>query len=266
MLKQKQIEWDEDLFRTTGSLSHKQQPSLPVGLFDLPLTTSSSSFQSNMTSGNTLPLDLFDLPLSTSSSSSSPKTNKTRTVQANDNQDLRTKLTNGDGDLTVLYTKLNQETKAVKDLQTGRAQLEEQISRAQDMRGMMEQRLSNLKTQKERESKTVIDLNSSLASMESEMANLRMAIDVSKRELGIAQEDKRSLLKALAEGREESLELKLDLQRSCDEVVELRKDLEARMRMLGLDPVDFPGVPGPGPRLGPGGEASPVEVAEHNGV
>lgn len=217
-----------------------------------------------MTSGNSLPLDLFDLPVTTSpSSSSSPQTNKARTVQANDNQHLWTKLANGDGILAVLDTKLNQETKAVKDLQTERAQLEEQISRAKDMRGMMEQRLSNLKTQKERESKAVDDLKSSLASMESEMANLRMGIDVSKRELEIAQEDKRSFLKALAEGQEESLELKAGLQRSCDEVVELRRDLEARMRMLGLDPVDFPGVPGPGPGLG--GAASLVEVAERNG-
>ncbi|KAF9545549.1 hypothetical protein EC957_010858 [Mortierella hygrophila] len=253
----------EGLFRSTRPLSHKQQRSLPVDLFDLPLTTSSSSSQINKSSDDSLPLDLFDLPLTTSSSSSSssssPQTNKTRAVQSNDNQGLRTKLVNEDDDLSI-RSKLNQEIKATKDLKTERAQLEEQISRAQDMRGMMEQRLSNLKTQKERESKTVDDLKSSLASMESEMANLRMAIGVSKRELEVAQEDKRSFLKALAEGREESLELKASLQRSCDEVVELRRDLETRMRMLGLDPVDFPVVPGPGP----GRATSQVEVAERN--
>ncbi|OAQ29979.1 hypothetical protein K457DRAFT_18829 [Linnemannia elongata AG-77] len=255
----------EDPFQNTGSLSYKQQPSLPVDLFDLPSTTSSSSSQNDKTSGNSLPLNFFDLPLTTSSSSSSPQTNKTRTVQASGNQDLWTTLANGESDLTVLDTKLNQEAKVVKDLQTERAQLKEKISRAQDMRGMMEQRLFNLKTQKEQESKTIDDLKSSLASMESEMANLRMAIDVSKRELEIAQEDKRSFLKALAEGREESVELKASLQRSCDEVVELRKDLEMRMNMLGLDPVDFPSVPGPEPRPGPGGAPSQAEAAERNG-
>ncbi|KAK5823596.1 hypothetical protein F5H01DRAFT_289170 [Linnemannia elongata] len=255
----------EDPFRNTGSSWYKQQPSLPVDLFDPPSTTSSSSSQSDKTSGNSLPLKFFGLPLTTSSSSSSPQTNKTKTVQASGNQDLWTTLANGESDLAVLDTKLNQEAKVVKDLQTERAQLEEKISRAHDMRGMMEQRLFNLKTQKEQESKTIDDLKSSLATMESEMANLRMAIDVSKRELGIAQEDKRSFLKALAEGREESLELKASLQRSCEEVVELRKDLEMRMNMLGLDPVDFPSVPGPEPRPGSGGASSQAEAAERNG-
>lgn len=33
-------------------------------------------------------------------------------------------------------------------------------------------------------------------------------------------------------------------KKNCDEVLKLRQDLETRMRMLGLDPLDFPGVPG----------------------
>ncbi|KAF9143385.1 hypothetical protein BG015_000438 [Linnemannia schmuckeri] len=250
----------ENSFDDTGSLAHKQETLLQANQFDLPLTTSSSSsFQSNKTSRNSLPLDLFDLPLAPSASSS-PKTNKTRTVQADDNQGLRTKLADRNGDLNILDTKFYQETKAVKDLQTERVHLEERISRAQDMRGMMEQRLSNLKTQKERETKTVEDLKTSLANMELELSSLRMAIDVSKRELEFAQADKSSFLTALANGQEESLELKAALQKNCDEVLKLKQDLESRMSMLGLDPLDFPGTSG-----GLKGVALQVEAAAQNG-
>ncbi|KAF8941660.1 hypothetical protein BGZ47_007294 [Haplosporangium gracile] len=175
-----------------------------------------------------LPAELFEPPLTTSTSSS---------FQSN-------KANSRNGDLTILDTRFYQETKAVKDLQAKRVQLEEQISRAQDMRGMMEQRLSNLKTQKEREANTVKNLKTSLVSMELELSSLRMAIDVSKRELEVAQADKSSFLTALANGQEESLELKVVLQKNCDEVLKLKQDLESRMSMLRLDPLDFPGSSG----------------------
>ncbi|KAG0285516.1 hypothetical protein BGZ96_010255 [Linnemannia gamsii] len=155
---------------------------------------------------------------------------------------MAVKANNGDREFNILDTKLNQETKAVKGIQTERAQLEERIAQSQDMREMMEQRLRNLKAQKERESKAVETMKSSLASMESELSSLRMAIDVSKRELEVAQANKSSFLSALANGQEESLELKVVLQKNCDEVLKLRQDLETRMRMLGLDPLDFPGT------------------------
>lgn len=200
-----------DSIGSTGSLAHKQQPPQSLNLYDLPLTGTSPY------------------------SSSSPQNNKTRTVQTD----------NGarDNESNILDTKLYQESKAVKGLQTERAQLEERMAQSQDMREMMEQRLRNLKAQKERESKAVETMKFSMATMESELSSLRMAIDVSKRELEVAQANKSSFLTALTNGQEESLELKVTLQKNRDEVLKLRLDLETRMRMLGLDPLDFPGAP-----------------------
>jgi CII-binding regulator of phage lambda lysogenization HflD len=73
--------------------------------------------------------------------------------------------------------------KAFKELQTERVQLEEQIGQSQDMREMIEQRLSNLKVQEERESKAFENMKSPLVTVESEHSSLRMVINVSKPEL-----------------------------------------------------------------------------------
>ncbi|KAF9905006.1 hypothetical protein EC991_002069 [Linnemannia zychae] len=177
---------------------------------------------------------------------SPPQTKKEPTdtqVSIGLNGDLRTKSAIPKQDpLNSLKSQLQREGKAVEDLKMERLHLESETSHAQETRAMMEQRLSNLKDQQKRESKAAQDLKTTLATMESELSTLRSAIAVSKRELEIAQADKTAFLNALKNGQEESLELKATLQRSQDEVFKLRTHLEARIRILGLDPLDYPGT------------------------
>ncbi|KAG0249314.1 hypothetical protein BGZ95_007589, partial [Linnemannia exigua] len=175
--------------------------------------------------------------------------------------DLWSKSTTSKQDqLDALESKCQKESKAVKDLQTERAHLESETRRVQEIRVGMEQRLSYLTSQQERESKTVQDLKTSLTILESELSALRMAIMVSKRELQVAQADKTAFLEAMTNGQEESLELKVTLQRNYDEVKKLRADLVAGMKILGLDPLDFPGTT----ELGHGGSGggAPTETRQ----
>ncbi|KAF9124917.1 hypothetical protein BGW39_007794 [Mortierella sp. 14UC] len=165
--------------------------------------------------------------------------------------DLWTKSTTPKQDqLYSLESKLQKESKAVKDLQTERLHLDSETSRVEEMHVMMRQRLSNLKYQQERSKVHIGDYGIGTL-------DLRMAITVSKRELEVAQADKTAFLEALKNGREESLELKVTLQRNQDEVTKLKTDLEARMRILGLDPWDYPSTLGIG-RADGGGVGSRV--------
>ncbi|KAG0376312.1 hypothetical protein BGX24_007927 [Mortierella sp. AD032] len=161
--------------------------------------------------------------------------------------------------LDALESELQKESKAVKYLQTERTHLESETSRVQEIRAMMEQRLSNLKSQQEREFKNIQDLKASLMTMESEVSTLKMAIAVSKRELQAAQADKTAFLEALGNGQEESLELKVIMQRNHDEVEKLRADLVEGMSILGLDPLDFPSTTG----SDGGGRGAPTETRQY---
>ncbi|KAK3835624.1 MAG: hypothetical protein J3R72DRAFT_212489 [Linnemannia gamsii] len=173
--------------------------------------------------------------------------------------DMWTKSTTPKQDqLDARESELQKESKAVKNLQTERTHLESETSRVQEIRAMMEQRLSNLKSQQERESKNIQDLNASLTTMESEVSTSKMAIAVSKRELQAAQADKAAFLEALGNGQEESLELKVIMQRNHDEVEKLRADLVAGMSILGFDPLDFPGTTG----SSGGGKRAPTETRQ----
>ncbi|KAF9921571.1 hypothetical protein FBU30_008363 [Linnemannia zychae] len=154
---------------------------------------------------------------------------------------LRTIYNNQQQNHISLENKLNTEERAIQDLQTERARWETEYRHLKELNDMMEQRLNNLKTQKDLESKAIDNLKGSVTKMESELTLLRSALSMTMQELTITQSNKTSFLTALSKGQEESQELKVTFQKNRNEIAQLHQDLEAKIKLLGLEPRDVLG-------------------------
>ncbi|KAF9101055.1 hypothetical protein BGX29_006037, partial [Mortierella sp. GBA35] len=152
-------------------------------------------------------------------------------------EDLTSKITSETGKLASMRNQINNLGNTTGQTGIPREEFLALSAQKQDI----SIRLNQIKTLHESETKSIKGLESTLTSIQPQLIKLREEVAVSERELQAVRSNKDEFLLALSKGEEESAELKATIQRNNDNIAILRRDLESRVRVLGLDPSDFQG-------------------------
>ncbi|KAF9977719.1 hypothetical protein BGZ73_005082 [Actinomortierella ambigua] len=142
-------------------------------------------------------------------------------------EELQSKITAATGELASLQNQMNNMSHTTTDLQAKRQMLEQQLSSLSGQKHEISIRLNQIKTLFENETKTIKDLQNTIASLQPQTIKLREELITSERELAIARNSKDEYLLSVAQDREESEQIKIKLKQNQEETVRLRQELEA---------------------------------------
>ncbi|KAG0252355.1 hypothetical protein DFQ27_008138 [Actinomortierella ambigua] len=141
--------------------------------------------------------------------------------------ELQAKITAATGELASLQNQMNNMSQTTGDLQAKRQVLEQQLSALSAQKHEISIRLNQIKTLHENETKSIKDLQATLASLQPQTIKLREELITSERDLVVARSSKDEFLLSVAQDREESEQIKLKLKQNQEETVRLRQELEA---------------------------------------
>ncbi|KAF9919991.1 hypothetical protein FBU30_010287 [Linnemannia zychae] len=150
-----------------------------------------------------------------------------------DTEDLTTKITSETGELASMQNQINNLNSVTGDLQSRRAILEKNLSELSAQKQNLSIRLNQVKTLYESENKSITDMKNTLTSMQPQLIKLREELEVSERDLRVAQTNKTEFLMNLAKDQEESNMIRTRLRQNHEETIKLREELEAKKKDTG---------------------------------
>ncbi|KAF9120471.1 hypothetical protein BGW39_011335 [Mortierella sp. 14UC] len=148
-------------------------------------------------------------------------------------EDLTSKITSETGELASMQNQINNLSNVTGDLQAKRVFLEKNLSVLSAQKQDISIRLNQIKTLHENETKSIRDMESTLSSIQPQLIKLREELEVSERDLRVAQTSKTEFLMNLAKDQEESNMIRTRLRQNHDETIKLREELEAKKKDTG---------------------------------
>ncbi|KAG0261070.1 hypothetical protein BGZ95_004302, partial [Linnemannia exigua] len=148
-------------------------------------------------------------------------------------EDLTSKITSETGELASMQNQINNLSNVTGDLQAKRAFLEKNLSVLSAQKQDISIRLNQIKTLHENETKSIKDMENTLSSIQPQLIKLREELEVSERDLRVAQTSKTEFLMNLAKDQEESNMIRTRLRQNHDETIKLREELEAKKKDTG---------------------------------
>ncbi|KAG0231124.1 hypothetical protein BGW41_002318 [Actinomortierella wolfii] len=148
-------------------------------------------------------------------------------VADKETEELQSKITAATGELASLQNQINNLSQTTGDLQHQRQMLEQQLSSLSSQKHDISIRLNQIKTLHENETKTIKDLQNTIATLQPQTLKLREELITSERELALARSQKDEYLLSVARDREESEQIKAKLKQNQEETTKLRQELEA---------------------------------------
>lgn len=148
-------------------------------------------------------------------------------------EDLTSKITSETGELASMQNQINNLSNVTGDLANKRAFLEKNLSVLSAQKQDISIRLNQIKTLHENETKSIKDMENTLSSIQPQLIKLREELEVSERDLRVAQTNKTEFLMTLAKDQEESNMIRTRLRQNHDETIKLREELEAKKKDTG---------------------------------
>ena len=148
-------------------------------------------------------------------------------------EDLTSKITSETGELASMQNQINNLSNVTGDLANKRAFLEKNLSVLSAQKQDISVRLNQIKTLHENETKSIKDMENTLSSIQPQLIKLREELEVSERDLRVAQTNKTEFLMTLAKDQEESNMIRTRLRQNHDETIKLREELEAKKKDTG---------------------------------
>lgn len=148
-------------------------------------------------------------------------------------EDLTSKITSETGELASMQNQINNLSNVTGDLANKRAFLEKNLSVLSAQKQDISIRLNQIKTLHENETKSIKDMENTLSSIQPQLIKLREELEVSERDLRVAQTNKTEFLMTLAKDQEESNMIRTRLRQNHDETLKLREELEAKKKDTG---------------------------------
>ncbi|KAG0285644.1 hypothetical protein BGZ96_010132 [Linnemannia gamsii] len=148
-------------------------------------------------------------------------------------EDLTSKITSETGELASMQNQINNLSNVTGDLASKRAFLEKNLTVLSAQKQDISIRLNQIKTLHENETKSIKDMENTLTSIQPQLIKLREELEVSERDLRVAQTNKTEFLMTLAKDQEESNMIRTRLRQNHDETIKLREELEAKKKDTG---------------------------------
>ncbi|KAF9147331.1 hypothetical protein BG015_011044 [Linnemannia schmuckeri] len=148
-------------------------------------------------------------------------------------EDLTSKITSETGELASMQNQINNLSNVTGDLANKRAFLEKNLSVLSAQKQDISIRLNQIKTLHENETKSIKDMENTLSSIQPQLIKLREELEISERDLRVAQTNKTEFLMTLAKDQEESNMIRTRLRQNHDETIKLREELEAKKKDTG---------------------------------